>query len=75
LRRNAAAQFVPGSHRNSAGRLRWLYSRTRHNSPSVIQEPSLRLDDDGTAAADAAPILQSFGLAPAISVRILGRRA
>jgi hypothetical protein len=59
---------VPGSHRSSAAKLAWLFSRTRTNSAAVIKEPSIRFDDSETAGVEAAEALGAAGLPHATPV-------
>ena len=49
---------VPGSHRASRAKLRWLFARTRDSAPAVVREPSIRFDDEGTPGERAAAALE-----------------
>ena len=50
--------LVPGSNRNSRGKLQWMYGRTKDNSPETLKEPSLRLTVNET----------EFGFRPQVPV-------
>eukprot|EP00756_Hemistasia_phaeocysticola_P033839 Hpha_TRINITY_DN16485_c2_g8::TRINITY_DN16485_c2_g8_i1::g.160458::m.160458 len=36
-------RVVPGTHRNTPGKLKWMYNMTAEPRPDVVKEPSLRL--------------------------------
>jgi len=59
---------VRGSHRSSAAKLAWLFSRTRANSAAVIKEPSIRFDERESAGVHAAEALEAAGLPHATPV-------
>ena len=60
--------IVPGTHRFSRGKLKWLYGRTRDNPVDVMSEPSIRFDVAFTTGALAAKSLNAVGLPQAIPV-------
>jgi hypothetical protein len=70
--------LVPGSHRVSLGKLRWLFNRTSGDETSAstgecVREPSLRFDSRESTAEEAGTALrEAFGLPEAIAVLPLG---
>ena len=59
---------MPGSHRASLAKLRWLFARTRDSAAAIVREPSIRFDDAGTPGELAAAALEAVGLPRAAAV-------